>query len=53
MTRSEAEAFEADPDFERYCQIRRWDEGAKVGWWFASYYQKGKGKAEGCVCACA
>eukprot|EP00043_Microstomoeca_roanoka_P018067 m.191728 g.191728 ORF g.191728 m.191728 type:complete len:521 (+) comp16761_c5_seq1:100-1662(+) len=30
MTAEEATAFEQDADFELYCQIRRWDENAKI-----------------------
>eukprot|EP00055_Hartaetosiga_balthica_P005967 m.18272 g.18272 ORF g.18272 m.18272 type:complete len:428 (+) comp4940_c0_seq1:99-1382(+) len=33
MTKVEAENFENDADFDKYCQIRRWDEGAKVKDW--------------------
>lgn len=30
MSTEEAESFEKDPDFNLYCQIRRYDERAKV-----------------------
>ncbi|EGD73976.1 hypothetical protein PTSG_05670 [Salpingoeca rosetta] len=30
MSAEEAKAFEQDPDFDNYCQMRRWDENAKI-----------------------